>query len=308
MFALRRNRSGRGVQASDVGGVGGGFVLPRWLRKPVRVASRLVSGDVEAPRYAATMLTAALLGATGIYGSAIGGHMPAIVQTMTAHSGFAIADIVITGNRETSEIDVLDKVGLDGWTSLVGFDAEAARQRIAVLPWVDSVSVRKVYPRGLVVDLVERKPFAIWQHGRELSLIDEAGRTIVPFSGQRYATLPLFIGVGANTRASVFAAEIDAIPELGSRARAFIRVADRRWDIRLENGITIRLPEHDEDRALADVARLDREQGLLSRDLTSVDMRFEGRLVVKLTPEAVMRREAALEAEGKKRSRAEKKI
>ena len=73
-------------------------------------------------------------------------------------------------------------------------------------------------------------------------------------------------------------------------------VAERRWDMRLENGITIRLPERGADAALAELLRLDREHGLLSRDIAAVDLRIDDRLVVKLTPAAALEREAALAA------------
>ena len=35
--------------------------------------------------------------------------------------------------------------------------------------------------------------------------------------------------------------------------KGYIRVAERRWDLRLENGITVKLPENGEDAAIAEV-------------------------------------------------------
>lgn len=81
--------------------------------------------------------------------------------------------------------------------------------------------------------------------------------------------------------------------------KGFIRVAERRWDLRMENGVTVKLPEGNEDAAIAELLRMDRESGLLSRDIASVDLRLADRLVVQLTPDAVTRREAALAASAK---------
>src|SRR5690606_12257848 len=106
--------------------------------------------------------------ATGLYGAYVGGHMPAVAQAVTARTGFAVDEIRVVGHKETSEIDILGQLGLDGWTALVGFNAEAARERVAALPWVEVASVRKVYPHEIEVRVREREPFAIWQHGREL--------------------------------------------------------------------------------------------------------------------------------------------
>jgi cell division protein FtsQ len=306
VFALRSGQGRReGANRGALSGLSAawdGLVLPRWLRKPARVLGRFMVGDVAIPRFAATMMTAAFLSATGVYGAIVGGHAPAVIQAITARSGFAVDDVRMAGNKETSEIDVLERLQLDGWTSLIGFDADAARQRISEMPWVQSASVRKIYPDVIEVEIAEKKPLAIWQHGQQLSLIDEAGKIIVRFNHQRYATLPLFIGSGANERAAEFIARIAKTPELSARVKAFIRVADRRWDLRLENGVTIRLPEHGEDAAIAEIAALDRAQGILSRDLMVVDMRLEDRLVVKLTAEAVTRREAALTEQTKKKT------
>lgn len=272
----------------------GGYVLPRWLRKPARAFSRFVSGEIEAPPYTMTMLAAAVVGSFSLYGAVLGGHMPTVIQAVTARTGFAIDEIRVSGNRETSEIDIFDRVGLDGWTSLVGFDVQDARDRIASLPWVEEASVRKIYPSTLEVKIVEREPFAIWQQGSRLSLIESDGRTIAPLSGARYRALPLVVGVGAEEPAAGFVAKVAAYPDLASRVRGYVRVSERRWDLRLENGMTVKLPERGEDDALRDLLALDHRYGLLSRDIETVDMRFADRLVVKLTPDAATAREAAL--------------
>ena len=307
MSALRSAKGGRGM-AAGAAAAWDRLVLPRWLRRPARLAARLASGEIAYPRFAATLGTAGFLVLAGLYGAILGGHMPSVVQGVAAHGGFAVDDVRMAGNKETSDIDVLEKLELTGWTSLVGFDADAARERIAGLPWVESASVRKIYPDVLEVTIEERKAFAIWQHGRELSLIDSEGRIIAPFRQERFATLPFVIGRGANERAAEFLSRLDRVPGLAARTKALIRVADRRWDLRLENGIAIRLPEFGEDAAVDEIARLDREQGILSRDIAAVDMRLEDRLVVQLTPDAVVRREAALKEQEKLRGKPGKRI
>lgn len=285
-----------------------GFVLPRWLRRPARVFGRLTSGDLVPPRFSATIMTAGFLAVSVIYGAQVGGHMPAVVQALTARSGFAVDQVRVTGHVETSEIDILDALALDGWTSLIGFDAEEARERVSALPWVQGAAIRKIYPDTIEVEVEERKPYAIWQHGNELSVVEASGRPIAPFSGGRQAALPLVIGVGANEAASAFIGKIKGYPELASRVKGYIRVAERRWDLRLESGITVKLPESGEDEAIVELLAMDRDNALLSRDIVSVDLRLTDRVVVQLTPEGVERRAAALAESAKARKRLEKKI
>lgn len=302
MFALR---SGQGGKAGAASAARFGalvaverFVLPRFLRRPARFVARLCDGEYQPPRHFGAAAVTVFLSTSVLYGAWLGGQIPLAAQAVTARFGFAVDQIRVSGNKETSEIDVLDRLALDGWTSLVGFDAEAARDRIAGLPWVKAASVRKVYPDELEVRIEERQPFAIWQHGSRLVIVGRDGGVIAPFDGGRHAVLPLVIGYGAEKGAD-FVDKIRRYPELASRVKGFIRVAERRWDLRLENGITIRLPEKGEDAAIAEVLRLDREDGLLSRDIAAVDFRLEDRLVIRLTPEALERRATLLAEQAK---------
>jgi cell division protein FtsQ len=298
VFALKSEQSGRlreprpaffGVSLSP-----DNFVLPRWLRRPARLVARLCDGEYQPPRYAGVVATAIFLSSSALYGAWLGGQIPVVAQAVTARLGFAVDQVRVSGNTETSEIDILERLDLDGWTSLVGFDAEAARERINGLPWVKTVAVRKIYPDALEVRIEEREPFAIWQHGSQLAIVERDGRVIAPFDGGRHAVLPLVIGYGAAEQGAEFVDKIRQHPGLASRVKGYIRVAERRWDLRLENGITIRLPERREDAAIAEVLKLDVNDGLLSRDIAAVDLRLEDRLVIKLTPEAMERRTTLL--------------
>ncbi len=299
MFALKTEQSGEaggprpaffGLALPSETFLSGRFVLPRFLRRPARLVSRLCDGEYAPPRFAGVIATAVFLSSSALYGAWLGGQIPVAAQAVTARLGFAVDQIRVSGNKETSEIDILGSLGLDGWTSLVGFDADAARQRITELPWVKVAAVRKIYPDEIEVRIEEREPFAIWQHGSQLAIVERSGNVIAPFHGGRLAALPLVIGYGAAEQAAGFVGKIRQYPGLAARVKGYIRVAERRWDLRLENGITIRLPETGEDAAIAEVLRLDRENGLLSRDIAAVDLRLDDRLVIELTPEAMEQR------------------
>lgn len=287
---------------------GAAFVLPRFLRKPFRFAVRLFQGNINVPRYAGTIGMLGFLGATGVYGMVLGGHSENMVKATASTLGFAIEEVKVVGNNETSDIDILGQLELDGETSLVGLSAEAARQAIAKLPWVESAEVRKVYPGTLLVSLEERKAFAVWQNGQELSLIDSAGDTIVPFRPGRYNALPLVVGAGAEKRVKGFVDEVAAYPALAGKVRAYIRVADRRWDILLENGVRIMLPENDPMKALAEVEKMDSEKHLLSRDIAAVDMRLDDRVTVQLTASGMEQRQKFLADRKKELARTGKRV
>lgn len=297
MSALKWGQGKGGAAGPSLFGLplsSGHFVLPRALRRPVRILARLGEGEFQAPRFSAAIMSAVLLASSGAYGAYIGGHADGIIQSITARTGFAVDQVKVVGNHETSEIDILDRLELDGWTSLIGFDAEAARERIAGLPWIEVAAVRKVYPHTLEVRVEEREAFALWQQGSDLSVIEKDGAVIAPFSGGKQVLLPLLIGAGAPAKAPDFLAKIEKYPDFASRIKGYIRIGERRWDLKLDNGITVKLPEDGEDQAIAELVKVDHDNGLLSRDIAAVDMRLTDRLVVQLTPEAATQREAAL--------------
>jgi len=293
--------------AGQEGHSAAGRALPRVLRRPMRFALALIGGRIAIPRHAGTVATIAFLASTGLYGMQLGGHGPAVAEALSSSAGFALEDVHISGNAETSDITVLEQIGLNGVTSVLSISVEEARARLIDLPWVVDAQVTKVYPRSLSVKLVERVPVAIWQHGSDLSLIDARGDIIAPFSGARHSELPLYVGLGADRHADELEARLIFHPELKSRVKAAIRVADRRWDLRLDNGVTIRLPENDIDAAIARLTEFDAGRDILNRDIEAIDLRLADRVTVKLTEAAYERREDAIEERAKAIKAAERR-
>lgn len=298
MSSLKRKTVGEEWSAGLVPAMRAG--ARRWLRRPLRVASRLGAGAYAAPPFSATILSAVLLSSSAIYGAYLGGQLEGFVQNVTARTGFAVDQIRVVGNRHTSEIDILGELELNGWTALVGLDVEDARDRIALLPWVEHATVRKVYPNALEVRIEEREPFAIWQQGQVLTVIEKSGRVIAPFSGGQLAGLPLIVGNGAPEYAPKLIAQIAGVPELAGRVKGYVRIGERRWDLHLNNGVTIKLPEHGVAAALEQLVRMDREQSLLRRDIVAVDLRISDRVAVELSSDASSARLAALKNAARK--------
>ncbi|GGE85824.1 cell division protein FtsQ [Stappia taiwanensis] len=254
------------------------------------------------PRWTGTAGALLFLSATLGYALVLGGHGRMVSESLTSAAGFEIAAVKLSGQRETSEFEILEALEIQRGSSLALFDAGAARERLARIPWIETVSVQKLYPGTLQVSIAEREAYALWQRGDRLSVIDATGQVISDEVDGRYANLLMLIGHGAQKRGVEIIDELAAVPQLRPRVRAARLVSSRRWDLLLENGVTVRLPEDDVARALADVAQMDAETGLLSRDITAVDVRLPDRVVVRLTDEAAMRRNAKAGRAGRRRS------
>jgi cell division protein FtsQ len=276
------------------------IVLPRFLRRPVRVLRRL---DWRLPPRIGLKSLAALFLATAVAGVVSGGHGTAVVSAVTAWSGFAIENVKITGQSETSEVDVLDSLQLGSFPSLLTFDVEAAKARVESLPWVAQATLRKLFPDTLEIAVVEREPYALWQHGGALSLIDDTGKVIADAFSDRYAALPRVVGPLAAEKATAYAALIESFPSIARRTRAGVLVSGERWTLVLDNGMQLMLPAAEPEKALAAIAELDRDHAVLSREIAALDFRLPDRMTVRLTDEGLAARKLLLKERDRTASR-----
>ncbi len=273
--------------------------VPRLHRRPLWRAAGILQ---DLPEWTGTAGALVFLSATIFYALAVGGYARTVSESLTSAAGFEIEAVKLSGQRETTEFEILEALEIEQGTSLALFDASAARERLARIPWIETVSVQKLYPGTLQVRIDEREAFALWQRGNSLSVIDAKGQVISDNVDGRYANLLMLVGHGAQYRGAEILAALEKVPELRARVRAARLVSDRRWDLLLENGLTVRLPEKDVGRALADLIRMDADNGLLTRDITVVDIRLPDRVVVRMSDEAIERRNAETKSRGAKRS------
>ncbi len=249
-----------------------------------------------------------LLGGAVAYGAVEGDHVPQFIawakdarDAVANAVGFRIVAISLSGAKEVSREEILTTAGVTGRASLLFLDADAARARLMANPWIADAAVLKLYPDRLQITVTERQAFALWQKDGRVSVIAADGTVLEPYVERRYIGLPLVVGAGAQRMAKDFLALLDRFSEIRAAVRASILVANRRWDLRLDNGLNIELPENDPARALARLVALERDKRLLSRDITSVDLRLPDRVTVKLSDAAAQAREEALQANKKKR-------
>ncbi len=263
------------------------IVLPRLLRRPARMLSR---AQWAVPNRAGLKLTAVLFAVTGTAGMIIGGHTLEAVSASTAWAGLAIDRVEIKGQSETSEFEVLQGLALGEYPSIVTLDVLGARARIESLPWVKEATLRKVYPDKLEIEIRERKPYAVWQYEGGFALLEDGGHVISRRVEARHSGLPLVVGKGADARVHEFVALMEEFPGLGPRVRAGVLVSERRWNIVLQNGVEIMLPQDDPASALIQAVALDDGHGVFSREIAAIDMRQASRLVFRLTEEGARAR------------------
>lgn len=276
----------------------GSFVamaLSRLVRRMQNLIGRISFINFTMPRHLGSFLLFCLFLITAIYGCVIGGYSREVLQVTAAEMGFAVKKVDISGNNHVATSQLVAALELNDATSLLGFDAQAARSRLTSLPWIETADVRKIYPNQVHVKVVERRPYAIWQHENHLDVVDNTGHVIVPFSPEVGANLPLIVGLGATEDAAQFIDSLRTLPKIFNQIHAFVRVGDRRWDIVLDNGIRIKLPVEQPEKRLREALFSPRTADLFNKDVTSIDLRLGDRVTVALAPEALARRNAVVQ-------------
>lgn len=200
----------------------------------------------------------------------------------TAPFGLRVRDVRVEGRLKTPEALLNAAIGVTPGEPILGYSVAAARARIETIAWVASASVERHLPDTIVVRLVERRPFAVWQRDGRFSLVDREGDIVTDSDVATFAAqLPLIVGPGAPQAAAALVDALEQYPELRSRMVAAVRVGERRWNLRMKSGADILLPEGAEPQALARLMALHASHGLLDRALQVVDMRLPDRLAVR---------------------------
>ncbi len=228
------------------------------------------------------LLVVVLVGGAALHVAGQGQSLRERIGDATARIGLRVAQVQIEGRQKTPEPLLRAAIGVTPGSPILSYSLQDARARIEQINWVQSATVERRLPDTIVVRVVERRPFAVWQHEGRFRLIARDGQVVTDSDVSSFASqLPLVVGAGAPTAAAALLDALAKQPDIQSRVAAAVRVGERRWNLRLSNGIDVLLPEGAETQALARLAELQTQHALLDRPLQAIDMRLPDRLVFR---------------------------
>ncbi len=197
-------------------------------------------------------------------------------------AGFSVKHIDVSGIDRMDRMSVY-AVALDQQSIAMPLvDLEGVRQKLLKYGWVADARVSRRLPDTLAIEIVERKPAAVWQHSQQLTLVDSHGVALEPVNLNAMPDLPLVIGPDANVQATALTALMDHAPQLRPVLDGAVWIGDRRWDLKFQTGETLMLPEGDvaAAAALSKFADLEAAQRLLGRGMARFDMRNPDQMAV----------------------------
>lgn len=252
--------------------------LPRWMRRTITVSVLLAMA-------AAYLGGVAVMTRNGWIDARLA-EAHAAVAKHVADLGFRVQSVQVQGVSKTELPALRLAVSIGKGTAILSVDLVSARHRVEALPWVRVATVERSLPDTVIVRVVEREPLALWQHKGSVALLDTTGVTVQGAPLVAFGDLPLLAGKGVPRAAPKLMEMLSADGELAPRVTAGRYVEQRRWDLLLDDRVWVKLPQTHAQDAWIRLAHEDRKNGLLRRNILSVDVRNAENWVYRLPPGA----------------------
>jgi cell division septal protein FtsQ len=152
------------------------------------------------------------------------------------------------------------------------------------LNWIDKVTIKRLMPNVLNVEIEEYQPFAIWINDDKKFIIDKEGNS-VPFldeyeQSEEFKNMIILSGKGANENAKSLFNILVINSEISQDIYSANWVGNRRWDIRFFDGLLVKLPEIEISDAWKDLIKI---YSLSKNDkaIKSIDLRVSGKIYLQ---------------------------
>lgn len=207
---------------------------------------------------------------------------------LTAKAGLTVEDIEIVGTRRVDQMKVYDIILDRAQGPIMLVDIEAIREDLTEYGWIKDVRISRQLPTKLFVEIVERKPVAVWQHQGRYKLLDDEGKVLESITEAQIGNLPVVNGANANRHLVALGELLDNAQSLKSQVAGATWVGNRRWDLRFRSGETLALPEGEKlaAEALVNFTRMDGIHRLLERNIIHFDLRDPDRMYMRSAPKA----------------------
>lgn len=229
-------------------------------------------------------LSVLALAAAQYFGVIAAGHKQ--YAQLAAKAGFQVQRVEVSGMERVDQLRVYELVLAEKDRAMPLVDIARVRGELLKYGWIKDARVSRRLPDTLAIEIIERKPAAVWQRDGKYSLIDAEGIVLQHVKPNEAGQLPVLNGVDANRHAVALAELLDNATALKAQVVGASWIGNRRWDLRFKSGETLALPEGEKAsaQALLNFARMDGIHRLLGRDLIHFDLRDPDRAYFRKAP------------------------
>lgn len=208
-------------------------------------------------------------------------HISDQYYQITKQLGFALEEVSVDGQKYTNNEEIGKKLKFKKHMPIFAISLEHSKSELEKLPWVKNAVVERDLPNSIHVYIEERIPLALGQKDRKLYIIDEEGSIINEKDLASHSSLPIMIGEGAEIYARDLIKMLKKDKELFAKIHAIIRVSERRWNIRFDNDLEVKLPEENMEKAWQKVIKIYQNKQLFLPDISAIDLRVANKIYIE---------------------------
>ena len=270
----QKNKSG-GRQTSKGRGKPG--PAPKSTQKQASDASSIITGVF--------FLGAILVGAAAWMGQSISvveDKANQLADGAAKAVGLSIRSIQIIEASDDQKRVIRSELGVTEGDSMFRADPQALKARIEAVRGFGDIQVHRFWPNQVAVFVTPLQASVMYRENDQkplqpMHITGEAAAT----SEEDFA-FPVVQGDGAIAAWPLLQSELRAYPVIETRLDFAERINDRRWDLLMTTGVRVNLPSGtDRHSAIEVLAELQRQTGVLDRDVERVDLRDPERIYVK---------------------------
>jgi len=216
----------------------------------------------------------------------LGGFLPDVdrssrefVKSRLTAMGFVVKRVDIKGEGRLPETEIRAALNIQDGQYIFDVDMKSVQARVEDLNWVDHAIVRRLWPDRIVVQIIERRPYALWQNQGALKVVDVSGKPIENADISVYTELPLIVGEGAPREAETILTLLQSYPDISQRVSALVYMNGTRWNLQMHGGdMWVKLPAQAPESALRRLEIMQTDKAILDRQIAEIDLRIADRI------------------------------
>ena len=204
-------------------------------------------------------------------------------NTLLINYGFYLQNIYISGNNNLRREDILSIINDQEYKTIFDINLFKIRNNLLLNEWIETVKIERTLPSSIKIQIIEKKPVAIWQTKLGNKLITKDGSIISNANITAFKnSLPIIIGKGANKDAFLILQILKKNPDLYNNVWSISYINKRRWNVHLNQGLIVLLPRIKIYDAWTKIGFLQKKYKILDIGLTEIDIRNKNQIFAKI--------------------------
>lgn len=146
--------------------------------------------------------------------------------------------------------------------------------------WIESIHIFRSLPNIINVEITEYIPFAIWESNNNTYIVDSNGSRIKIDNSEDYDSLIVLSGPDAYTHVKSLFNIMAINPDISSKIYSATWVGNRRWNLRLDNSLLVKLPANNINKSWNKLVELYQTKGSFY-NLEVIDLRVENKIYLE---------------------------